>query len=315
MIIISHKTAFQFWRAYRASVDPYRIKDAQQAFASPSPSSKEALAELERLGFAPSEKTPVDLLFFGRDARMKTVWARPHAILDELPRGSLVQLSDHVAIVSPELCFVQMAGICTREQTVLVGFELCGTYAQLGSKRTLAERSHLTSVKQIGAILRKLPRTHTSRAAAALAFVLDGAASPMEAKLAMLLTLPTSWGGYALPQPRMNVPIQLGEAASTVYPRSHCRADLFWPDARFDVEYDGEEFHEGDAHAKDVARLAALAMEDITVLEVAWAQVADPAKFHGVATVVARKLGQRLRIRRDDFVVRCTHLREQLELA
>ena len=314
MLIVSHKTAFQFWRAYRGPVNPYRIPAAQQALASTQPPADTALAELRRLGFSPTAKTPVDLLFFGREPRTRTVWSRAHAVFDELPQGTLVQLSDLVAVVSPELCFVQMATIRSFEQTVLAGFELCGTYAQLGPDRNLAERPPLTSTARIGELMGQLRRTRTAKPASALAYVLDGAASPMEAKLAILLTLPATSGGYGLPAPQMNAPIPLGAAAFRVYPHSPCRADLYWPAARFDLEYDGEDAHEADAHDKDVARLAALAMEGVDVLEVAKAQLADAAALHGIAGVVARKLGRRLRVRRRDFVVRCTRLREQLEM-
>ena len=129
--------------------------------------------------------------------------------------------------------------------------------------------------------------------AARLAF--DGAASPMEAKLALLLSLPTRLGGFGLPRPQLNRPFALSPEAQLVYPHTPCRLDLSWPGTDLDVEYDGSgDEHSGDMHAKDVARLAALRLDGVDVLVLAKQQVYDPRAFAQMVQVIAGKLGGRI---------------------
>ena len=135
-----------------------------------------------------------------------------------------------------------------------------------------------------------------SRASRAAAYVLDGAASPMEAKLALLLSLPKTRGGYALPAPRLNAPFTLSDKAFALYPHNPCRLDLYWPGARLDVEYDGEEVHTGEQHVRDVARAAALTADRVEVLPLSHGQLADAEAFETVAGFIAKRLGVRLRV-------------------
>ena len=79
--------------------------------------------------------------------------------------------------------------------------------------------------------------------------------------MAILLTLPTTLGGYGLPQPTLNPDIALADQARALYPHTTARPDLYWEHERFDVEYDGDA-HEGEAsRTKDAGRRAALEAE------------------------------------------------------
>ena len=314
IIVISHSSAFLFWRGFSGRISALRRVSGSELLGTTPRLTKQLREELAQLGWRPSPKHPIDVLFPGRENRTRASWVRPHACFDALPAGALLQVSEHVAVVCPELCFLQVAHVFSRERLVLAGYELCGTYAQVGPSLDLQERPALTSTERIRAFAVMLPRMHTAKALKVLDLVRDGAASPMEAKAAMLLALPTSWGGYGLPAPSLNPELATTPDARRLYARATVRPDLFWADARFDLEYDGG-IHEEDAtHAKDVARWGALAVMDVDVLMLTAAQLYDAAAFHRLAGVVAAKLGRRLRIRREDFPVRVTHLREELKL-
>ena len=313
-LVISHKSAFLFWRSFCG--DPGKLVRLRypRAMSRAERLTEDLRAELQALGFSPSQKEPLDLLFCSAGARSRATWAQVHTNSAPLPSNSLIQLSDHVMIASPELCFIQIAETMPREKLVLAGCELCGTYAQVGPGRVLVQRPQLTSIQRIRALLPKTAGEKVSKPAKALPLVLERAASPWEAKVALLLTLPSAWGGYGLPAPELNAEIPLADEARRLYHHRTCRLDLYWPEACFDVEYDGRNYHEGDAHAKDVARLAALRLEGIDVLELSQAQVSDADAFHHLATVVAATLGKRLRVRRQDFIERRARLREAFRM-
>ena len=314
MLILSHRSAFLFWRSFRGNRRRLPQVPHPGGMAQSVRLTTGLRAELAAFEIVLTPKHPVDLLFSEEGARSQTAGVRAHATLAELPVGAVVQVSEHVAVVCPELCFLQMAHVFSRERLVLAGYELCGTYAQVGPELALQEREALTCVEAIREFAAMVPRMRTTTALRLLDRVRDGAASPMEAKAAMLLTLPTSWGGYGLPAPQLNPELPTTPDARRLYAHATVRPDLYWADARFDLEYDGRDAHDADDHAKDVARWGALAVMEVDVLMLTAAQLYDAAAFHRLAQVVAGKLGRRLRIRRADFPVRATHLREELGL-
>jgi len=83
---------------------------------------------------------------------------------------------------------------------------------------------------------------HT-RALRALRFVADNAASPMEAVLVMLLTLPYRLGGYGLPMPELNGIIYPKKRVSQFAGKSFYRGDLLWRDAGVVAEYNSDLEH------------------------------------------------------------------------
>ena len=136
----------------------------------------------------------------------------------------------------------------------------------------------------------------------------------MEAKVALLLSLPAKYGGYGLPKPALNPALEPGDDAKKLYRVESYRPDLFWAEARVDVEYHGNP-HEGEAaRTKDAARQAALEADGIKVTVLTFPQVADPAAFDVVARTLAKRLGCRLRIGVSGYEERRAHLREELEL-
>lgn len=78
---------------------------------------------------------------------------------------------------------------------------------------------------------------HRAQKVRELAF--DGSALPMETSLALLLTLPLEFGGFGLPRPQLNVPIDvpISGGQMTVTP------DFLWREQRVALEYDSDEFH------------------------------------------------------------------------
>ena len=74
-------------------------------------------------------------------------------------------------------------------------------------------------------------------------WILDNAASPREAALALLMTLPNHLGGYHFARPRLNHSIELTGAARPLSRKEYYVADVCWPAQRLILEYDSDERH------------------------------------------------------------------------
>ena len=80
------------------------------------------------------------------------------------------------------------------------------------------------------------------------------------------------------------------------------------------VEYDGAVHERPTQHARDVARLNALALDGFEVTVITYAQVQDPAAFDAIARRIAARMGCRLQIRADNYPARQRRLRREFDL-
>ena len=319
-IILSHNSAFFCWRRFAGQRSDLSRTRRTSAMDTPLRLTPELHDELATLGLAPEPKRRLHVLVASANLRSAHSLVRTHVCSAELPSGSLVRVSPHVLITSPELTFLQLAKSAPETKLIMAGCELCGTYAldadlPAGETRVLPARSALTSVGNLAAFAADAPGLPgRDRAIRALRYVFENAASPMEAKLALLLTLPPRLGGRHLPRPVLNHAIPLTDTAKVLYDCNECRADLYWPDAMLDVEYDGGYHEDERVHAKGLARAAALEAQGVDVLTVAYPQVADAAAFTLIAEGLAARLGKSSRNPREDFVLLETKLRADLQV-
>lgn len=313
-IVLSHGTALLFWRRFVGDIR--RLPTAPQTMAPMErPRLDETLRrELAGLGIVQAEDAPLHLLFANRSARPNSPGIQPHLVTQVLPANSFLRLSPHVLIVSPELCFIQMAGVLSFGHTALIGCELCGLAAQTGT--ALPGRHPLTSVSKLATFLATAQRLDGEKQAKrVLPHVMDNAASPMEARLALLLSMPTRLGGYGLPKPELNRLFGLSREAQLLHPYENCMCDLFWPDARVDVEYHGIDYHADEMSlVRDTARMQALQRDGVSVIPFTYPQIADPEAFDTVARIIAKALHHRIRIRSENHAALVANLRTELGL-
>lgn len=229
---------------------------------------------------------------------------------------SFARVGEGIYASRTEACFLQMATRLSPVRLVLLGYELCGAYALDESHPNgfRAREKPLTNVASLRRFAQKAAGMKGSRQALeALRFVADGSASPMESVLAMLLCLSTARGGYGLPLPRLNHLVRMPDDVRKATGRARCFCDLCWPEAKLAVEYESDLFHSEAADiARDSKRRAALARAGYAVVTVTWAQVNDARELDGVARVLTRHLGKRLRITRSDWMTRRFELRNEL---
>ena len=317
-IVISHISALDFWRRFRGDCRHLQRVHRPEAMIRPVHIGAGLRDELRALGFSATPESPVDLLFYRDGLRSESRLVRAHATARLLPPDSLVRLSDRVLISSPELTFAQVAKDYPFEQLAMLGSELCGAYRVLdddGSPLPLpGERPPLSTAADIADTIKRLglgPRTTAARAAR---YLFDNARSPMEVKVALLLSLPKRMGGLGLPRPVLNPSFRLSPQAHALYPHNPCHLDLFWPTALLDVEYDGVDAHPAEAHAKDVARTSALMLDGMEVITLTKAQVYDEHRFLAVAEIIAKRLHRELPALTPSFGMAHARLRRELGL-
>lgn len=132
---------------------------------------------------------------------------RSHYSGSAYPAGSFVKVPVEgfgaVCCSSPELTFLQIAVKHTLLETVYMGYALCSSYridadAENGIALREGDDEPLTSVARIGQYLAKVDGTYGSaKARRALAHVRDGSISPTESAMAMAVSMPRRFGGFA----------------------------------------------------------------------------------------------------------------------
>jgi hypothetical protein len=223
-----------------------------------------------------------------------------------------------VFVTSPALTFLHMASALSVARAARLAFELAGTYALGGSvqgRDCLYDQTPLTCVADLRSSVGSLPAGTRGRSHAlhALRFALDGAASPRESDLVLLLCLPRPLGGYGLPFPELNRRIDLDSRARSIARRSYCLADLYWEEAGIDVEYHGADFHTGLSRLEsDAGRQAALESMGVKVIGVSNAQFEDLSALDGIASMLAQRLHVRSRKTHYDVYERRRRLRWDL---
>ena len=270
-----------------------------------------------------------------------------HCTKHDFPQSSFLKFDEAIFVSCPELTFREAANYLNLIQLIRLGYELCGFYSlnpgATSSRPTVLARKPRTTPEIIRSYLQRYPDSpNKHKAIRAAGLILPSAASPMETNLSMLLSLPTSLGGFGLPAPELNYPIRilgngvslddrvslgdelpLGDAsfspATNTRPSSKflaektLRCDLCWPDKRFALEYDSDQFHSGrEKLNKDSRRRALLESAGIHVVSVTKKQVLGMTALKEIANITAKQLGVRLRIRRRDFDERHLLLKREL---
>lgn len=243
--------------------------------------------------------TPVHVLVPNSSVYSRSKIKIPHVWSNAPINGSFVKITTDLSTCSAELCLVQFARLFSPIELARLSYELCGTYAlapdrndgfrscepstQVELARSFARRAKAAGIRGATALL------------AALDHVVDGAASPMESAITLLLCLPYRYGGYHLPLPALNqTPRNTGGKKSIADAVTH-RCDLLWPDAGVSFEYESDDWHKGILSAvKDTTRNNTMAAKRHLVFAATKELLYDEHKFGLIARQIACALGKRL---------------------
>ena len=209
---------------------------------------------------------PVHFLVPSSKHQVKSPVTKLHRTsLATIPKDLVREVSPGVFASGPELAFIQMASTTSLVGAVVLGHELCGTYAHFAKMASgFYERPPLTSVAKIENAIERLQGMYgLSRARTALRWVRDGSASPMETVVSCMLHLPAKLGGFGKQAPQLNHVVTLDDVSQRITRQKTCRIDTAYPDTTTGIEFDGESYHR-DAE-KDRVRREALAHEGWTI--------------------------------------------------
>lgn len=208
-----------------------------------------------------------------------------------------IDLNEPAYVVAPAIYLLLRARFLDLPGLVATAATLCSSYGpRLDPNRALAERPPLLTAESLRSFADALPANTTKggllRQAADL--TPDCSRSPMETALALFLSLPVCHGGFGLPLPVLNPPIDLESDAQRVLGgQRRIYIDLLWPEARLGIEYDSNEHHSSrQKHLADERRQLAADIAGIELVPLTAATVMDETAFSLAAERLARRLGK-----------------------
>lgn len=307
-------SALEFWRT--SGLAPERLpRLPAQALASCVASGPD-LAALRNVHA--QLRIPVHLLVSRASLRLVSLLVTTHLCTTFLPDGCLLRATPGVIVASPELCFLQMAqsGNLTRHELMLLSYEMCGRYAPPanGDSKLVKRARPLMTIERTRQFLAALPRVRgIGNAERALTHVRERARSPQESVSRMMLCLPRRLGGLALPGAELDVRVDYDAPARRIARREYALCDLYWPNAKLDVEYEGAEYHDGEKNMRaDKARANALAHMGVSVISLFDEHIRSDQTMLDAARDIADKLGVRMKAFSEKDVVRRAELRRAI---
>lgn len=287
-IFIGHKTALAYWRTH----DRNWAQPISQAAPQENNSPYYSQIDTGILWKFSIDEKPVSILVSCKANMRKSQNLSPRIWSGKHPSRSFYKIAQDLYISTPEAAFLQLGKESSLIQLITIGYELCGSYGlSAQSDSGFLRREPRSNPQFIERYLEKCDGIHGVKAAKrASSYIAKGSASPMESLLSMLLCLPPSLGGFGLPRPELNFPIETNEGGIVMR-----RCDLYWPDQRFALEYDSDTFHSDASKLHlDSSRRSTLEKAGVHVVSVTKNQVFDRGQLFNLATIVSKRLGKRL---------------------
>ena len=240
------------------------------------------------IALPPGTVAPLHVLTSRPSQRCKHRAIRTHLMKRPLPARSLYRISNSLYVVSPELCFIQSCLTRRMLPNVELGLEWCGRYALMpGDLPLMTDATPVMSVESLSTYLASCERRRgAAMAKRVMTWLADAVASPRETELYLLLTLPTSLGGFGLPKPMVNVGVGMGQPHVKARKDSVAyEVDLKWVvkgGKIVVVEYDGFDEHEGSPakSLRDKERRSLLAALGHTVIVITKQHLASLDRLH-----------------------------------
>lgn len=273
-----------------------------QRYSLPPSSVESSRTRLQRHAQATADLTrPLHLVVTDRGSRRPSAEAICHLFAPSSYRFEAVRVDKGIYCSGPELAFIQMANLLDEERLLILGMELCGRYGIAANGR-LFERTPTCSPDFLTNTAIALGRVRGKRKAANVAkHVLPGAASPMEAALALMLHEAPSKGGYGLRAPELNHPINVEGPAREQWDDDIITPDLLWEAEKLAIEYDSDTHHTASKRiARDALRRDVLVELGYRVVTVTTEHMSSPHQVDRIANIVARHLGQTIPEATDD---------------
>lgn len=217
----------------------------------------------ERLGDYPAvaiftSEHPLDVAVPKAADRLRFTGAANTVYAAGLSEGAFLKVGEGLYVSGPELLFLELALVMDLPRHLLVGMELCGSFARDAANPRGGEVAYqlpaATSVEKIRSFVEGCRGVRGLLAARrTLEYLEDNAWSPMEAMIAAFAVMPAEEMGYELWPIELNGRVGAGEGAAK---------ETRVPDIRFrgsdvGLNYDGEGHAPMEGVADAAARVAA----------------------------------------------------------
>lgn len=208
----------------------------------------------------------LDVLVASPNSIYKSRNFRFHCYQGVYPPGSFYKIDNRLYVSSPELLFCQMANELTIEKLLLLGYEICGSYALDFNRESgfVNNVPALTSAAEIDKYIQRLKKHSQNfrglkKATRAVKYIKDGSASPKESRLAIILCAPRNLGGFGVKNCVLNEPVKLSKSARIICGQEFVKPDISIPKNKIAIEYDSDYFHNNDEqNRRDKKRIDAL---------------------------------------------------------
>lgn len=263
------------------------------------------IEDLERLGI---RSRPVHVLVEEHRQQRFSSQVITHLWKPPYPERTFVRAAANIYVLSPIASLMRAAPAMSDIAILKALYQLVGSYRY--GKDGLHERPALMTVAAVNAYLEAAQGIRgAKKVQTLLKYVVDGAASPEEAKVAIVLVLPERMGGYGLPLPTLNESITVlknGEPETR-------RPDIFWKAYKLIVEYLGEEFHNRpDRFGPDAARKAHFQEAGYKVIDLTHYQITRKDELESVVATIRRHMGMKPLKQGEDYMQKNAELRKAL---
>ncbi len=241
----------------------------------------------------------------------------------EIPARYLHDIGGGLAVTAPALTVLRYANNLSLLESIELMYEFAGTYgAWWPTRRARAaqfllaedaraqpprpaleepevyERPPLLTIGELEQAVADFPgMCGVAMTRRAVPYARAGAASPFQARLDMLLTLPVRVGSLAWPRPELNAAIELDPEAQALARGERCRGDYVWPERRVALLVRAPDDGEGAARpaamgefAAQSGRARAIEAMGYTVFEAAPEQMADGDALEALLSKMALAL-------------------------
>ncbi|MBQ9005244.1 MAG: DUF559 domain-containing protein [Atopobiaceae bacterium] len=233
---------------------------------------------------------PIQLIVWNRDDRRRTALSQSHVLTTQDGHYPAIHIADDLFSSTPEFTFLQMASLLDEAHLIFLGMELSGRYGL--DANGVFPRDQACTPQMLTALIDNMPRIRgRTPARAAAPKVLDGAGSPMEAALALVLSTARELGGYGLERPELNHALPVEGRARKLWVDDFITPDLLWEAIKLVIEYDSDLHHTASSRiANDARRRDVLTEMGYRVITVTTEHMRSFREVERIADIVADAL-------------------------
>ncbi len=233
-----------------------------------------------------------------------------------------LDLGEETYVVSPALNLVLESARMDDVDALEIAMETCGTYVLSSEGALLTQLPSACTPSSLVHGVQELARAASGQRMPGLAralrmapFALGSSASPMETKVAIMLSLPVSFGGWGVQGLVLNRRMELTNEQREIAGKPYLVLDGYLASGHIGYEYDSREYHDrADRDYRDRVRVTVAQCLDIKLLSLTADIVMDEERCTSFCDEFARLAGKRPRTLGMRTIQRRHRLRQRLGL-